>query len=128
MKLVDKQVTRELIGPFLFGVAAFSSVFFAGSGKPRPISARDLQLRLSRLGLRVRSILSHTAVYQLWHPQHSTFARNGEGTANLRYYRRKFVPTYCQNGLDQDRPDTLVIEFSNRTLLFPRNAGLRKAA
>lgn len=31
MKLVDRQVMRELIGPFLFGVAAFSSVFFAGS-------------------------------------------------------------------------------------------------
>ena len=31
MKLVDKQVLRELIGPFVFGVAAFTSVFFAGS-------------------------------------------------------------------------------------------------
>jgi len=29
MKLVDRQVTRELTGPFLFGVAAFSSVIFA---------------------------------------------------------------------------------------------------
>ncbi|MGC8861191.1 MAG: LptF/LptG family permease, partial [Armatimonadota bacterium] len=31
MKLVDKQVLRELVGPFLFGVMAFSSVFFAGT-------------------------------------------------------------------------------------------------
>jgi lipopolysaccharide export system permease protein len=31
MKLVDRQVLRELTGPFIFGVAAFSSVFFAGS-------------------------------------------------------------------------------------------------
>lgn len=31
MKLVDRQVLRELIGPFLFGVAAFTAVFFAGS-------------------------------------------------------------------------------------------------
>ena len=30
MKLVDRQVLRELTGPFLFGVAAFTSVFFAG--------------------------------------------------------------------------------------------------
>jgi len=30
MKLVDRQVFRELIGPFLFGVAMFTSVFFAG--------------------------------------------------------------------------------------------------
>lgn len=28
MRLIDRQVTRELVGPFFFGVAAFSSVFF----------------------------------------------------------------------------------------------------
>jgi glycosyltransferase involved in cell wall biosynthesis len=89
---------------------------------------RDLQLRLSRLGLRVKSILSHTAVYHLWHQPHSTFARNGEGTANLRYYKRKFVPSYCENGLEQDRPDTLAIHFSNDMILFPQSAGLRRAA
>lgn len=31
MKLLDRLITRELIGPFLFGLTAFSSVFFAGS-------------------------------------------------------------------------------------------------
>ena len=31
MKLVYKQVAAELIGPFVFGVTAFTSVFFAGS-------------------------------------------------------------------------------------------------
>lgn len=31
MKLVDKQILRELAGPFIFGVMAFSSVFFAGT-------------------------------------------------------------------------------------------------
>lgn len=31
MRLVDKQVLREMIGPFFFGVTAFSSVFFAGT-------------------------------------------------------------------------------------------------
>jgi lipopolysaccharide export system permease protein len=31
MKLLDKQVARELIGPLVFGVAAFTSVFFAGT-------------------------------------------------------------------------------------------------
>lgn len=30
MKLVDKQLLRELLGPFFFGVALFTSVFFAG--------------------------------------------------------------------------------------------------
>lgn len=31
MKLVDRQVLRELIGPFVFGFAAFTSVFFSAS-------------------------------------------------------------------------------------------------
>lgn len=31
MKLLDKQVLRELVSPLLFGLAAFTSVFFAGT-------------------------------------------------------------------------------------------------
>ncbi len=31
MRLVDRQVLRELIGPFIFGFAAFTSVFFSAS-------------------------------------------------------------------------------------------------
>lgn len=31
MKLLDRHIFRELVGPFVFGVAAFTSVFFAGS-------------------------------------------------------------------------------------------------
>lgn len=31
MKLLDRQILAELAGPFLFGVAAFSSIVFAGS-------------------------------------------------------------------------------------------------
>lgn len=30
MKLVDRLIIRELLGPFIFGVAAFASIFFAG--------------------------------------------------------------------------------------------------
>ena len=30
MRLIDKHVIRELIGPFIFGVAAFTSIMFAG--------------------------------------------------------------------------------------------------
>lgn len=30
MKLLDRHILRELIGPFLFGVAAFTSIMFAG--------------------------------------------------------------------------------------------------
>ncbi len=31
MRLIDKQVMKEIVGPFVFGVMAFSSVFFAGA-------------------------------------------------------------------------------------------------
>ena len=50
---------------------------------------RDLQLRLSQLGLRFRSIVLATAACHLWHRPHPTFARNNEGTANLRYFQRR---------------------------------------
>ncbi|MHB1459525.1 MAG: LptF/LptG family permease, partial [Armatimonadota bacterium] len=30
MKLIDKHILKELIGPFFFGVAAFTSIMFAG--------------------------------------------------------------------------------------------------
>ena len=70
---------------------------------------RDLQLRLSRLGLRFRSIVLATAPCHLWHRPHPTFARNNEGTSNLCYYRRSEVPTRCRDGLfkedGQERPD-----------------------
>ncbi len=31
MKLIDRQIYAELLGPFIFGVAAFTSIMFAGS-------------------------------------------------------------------------------------------------
>jgi glycosyltransferase involved in cell wall biosynthesis len=60
---------------------------------------RDLQLRLSQLGLRFRTVLDKTVVCHLWHPPHPTFARNNQGTPNLRYYRRGLVSPRCANGL-----------------------------
>ncbi len=62
---------------------------------------RDLQLRLSRLGLRFKSILYRTAPCHLWHEPAPTFARNNLGTKNLEYYRRGEVPTRCQLGLQE---------------------------
>jgi len=38
MRLIDRLVLRELIGPFLFGVAAFTSIFFAGNNLLKIIS------------------------------------------------------------------------------------------
>lgn len=61
---------------------------------------RDLQCRLERLGLRVRSILLATAPIHLWHPAAPSFVRNGTGTPNLAYFheiRRR--PTFCTDGL-----------------------------
>ncbi|MHB1035726.1 MAG: glycosyltransferase [Pirellulales bacterium] len=62
---------------------------------------RDLQRRLSRLGLRFKSILYRTAPCHLWHEPAPTFARNNVGTKNLEYYRRDGVPTRCQFGLEE---------------------------
>lgn len=60
---------------------------------------RDLQMRLSRLGVRFRSILGRTAVFHLWHPPHPTYAHNNQDTPNLRYFLRSDASIRCRNGL-----------------------------
>jgi glycosyltransferase involved in cell wall biosynthesis len=60
---------------------------------------RDLQFRLSRLGVRFCSILGRTAAYHLWHPQHPSYAHNNQGTPNLQYFLRGDLPIRCHNGL-----------------------------
>jgi glycosyltransferase involved in cell wall biosynthesis len=60
---------------------------------------RDLQRRLSLLGLRFKSILRRTATCHLWHPPAPTFARNNVGTRNLEYYQRADVSIWCRKGL-----------------------------
>jgi len=60
---------------------------------------RDLQLRLSQLGLRFKSILSRSVTCHLWHPPVATFARNNVGTKNLEYYQRKEIALRCPVGL-----------------------------
>ena len=62
---------------------------------------RDLQERLERAGVRVRSILWRTAPVHLWHPPAPTFARNGAGTANRRYFETAERPIFCSAGLLQ---------------------------
>ena len=69
---------------------------------------RDLQLRLSRLGVRFRSIMGLTATYHLWHPLHSTYTHNNVGTPNLRYFLSPDKPIRCRLGLvKEDAPDIL---------------------
>jgi glycosyltransferase involved in cell wall biosynthesis len=67
---------------------------------------RDLQRRLSMLGIRCRSILHRTAAYHLWHPPAPSFARNGVGTQNLAYYHQASVSARCQRGLAERTPST----------------------
>jgi GT2 family glycosyltransferase len=81
---------------------------------------RDLQLRLSRLGLRFNSILGNTAAYHMWHPTDPTFARNNSGTANLHYYRRRAVLTMCRNGLKKRKLSDLTIRVVGDAAAFPR--------
>jgi glycosyltransferase involved in cell wall biosynthesis len=80
---------------------------------------RDLQLRLGQLGVRFRSILGRTAAYHLWHPLHPTFARNGLGTPNLRYYLRDNVPTRCRQGLVKIAADAPVGDVVEQRQDFP---------
>lgn len=60
---------------------------------------RDLQLRLTRLGLRFKSILGRTVTCHLWHPPDATFARNNRGTKNLEYSQRTDIPIRCTTGV-----------------------------
>ncbi len=60
---------------------------------------RDLQLRLSRRGVRFVPSMSWTLTHHLWHPPHATFVRNSTGTDNLHYMQRKGRLTRCRNGL-----------------------------
>ena len=60
---------------------------------------RDLQLRLSRLGLRLYSILGRTVAYRLWHPLVAGFASNNVVTRKLAYYQPRRVATRCHAGL-----------------------------
>ena len=78
---------------------------------------RDLQSRLSRLGLRFKSILGRTAAYHLWHPPAPSFARNGAGTQNLAYYQRQNVPTRCEIGL-LERVRELGLVMQNQQVFF----------
>jgi glycosyltransferase involved in cell wall biosynthesis len=97
---------------------------------------RDLQLRLSRLGLRFKSILDRTAAYHLWHPPAPSFARNGVGTQNLVYYQRKDIPTRCEHGLFeriQDSDPSLsdeqcLVSAGDRPLLIPFPAATERGS
>lgn len=70
---------------------------------------RDLQLRLSRLQLEFKSILSRTVSCHLWHEPAPSFARNNVMTQNLDYFQRKGISTRCQDGLARRMETTRAI-------------------
>jgi glycosyltransferase involved in cell wall biosynthesis len=67
---------------------------------------KDLQSRLERAGLRVRSIITRSAPVHLWHQQDPSFSRNNAATANWELYRFGDRPVFCRQGLvNPDRGD-----------------------
>ena len=67
---------------------------------------RDLQLRLERTGLRVKSILLETAPVHLWHPPAPSFSRNAVGTRNFDYFLMvSDRPAFCIDGLVKPTDD-----------------------
>lgn len=60
---------------------------------------RDLQRRLTAIGVRSRSVMHLTTPVHVWHEPAPSFSRNNTGTDNLRYYERSDVPAFCVDGL-----------------------------
>lgn len=83
---------------------------------------RDLQRRLSRLGLQFQSILGRTAPCHLWHPRAPSFARNNVMTKNLAYFERPQIATRCPNGLAQRIAASRTIELRHPAVAAPAGA------
>ena len=81
---------------------------------------RDLQLRLSRIGVLFRPIVGRTAPYHLWHPAHPTYAHNNANTPNLNYFRRPLVFTRCRTGLVKRRLSDLNVRVVGNVGSHPR--------
>ena len=63
----------------------------------------DLRVRLRQAGKRIRSILSWTRTYHLWHPPGSTTPAEWKAGSNVSRLLRKTVQTSCERGLRQTR-------------------------
>ena len=90
---------------------------------------RDLQRRLTHVGVRTRSILHRTAPVHLWHEPATSFSRNSKGTDNLRYYSRSTVPSFCQAGLVKvnDPACSMTLRLPKRQALPPQRRQRRAA-
>jgi glycosyltransferase involved in cell wall biosynthesis len=65
---------------------------------------RDIQSRLERAGLKVRSIIARSTPIHLWHPHDPTFARDNVNTPNREIYRSADRPVFCRQGLVGEAP------------------------
>lgn len=90
---------------------------------------RDLQRRLTAIGVRVRSVLHRTAPVHLWHDPAASFSRNNQGTENLRYYMRTSVPSFCLDGLVKawEMPPPATLPLTTPTWVQPKPSMARAA-
>lgn len=58
----------------------------------------DLGIRLVRAGIYCRSAIRYAKVLHLWHPREIGNKHWKEGP-NIKYFERKHVPIFCENGL-----------------------------
>ncbi|MBW1669180.1 MAG: glycosyltransferase [Deltaproteobacteria bacterium] len=58
----------------------------------------DLGIRLIKAGIYGRSAILHARALHLWHPRELGDKHWKEGP-NIRYFKRKDVPFFCENGL-----------------------------
>jgi glycosyltransferase involved in cell wall biosynthesis len=105
-KAVFYQLTRNRLRPKLIGwnMAMWRSDVERINGFDQRFRAwscedDDLAARLRASGVRIRTALSYTNGYHLWHPPHSTTPQEWKNGPNVPYLRRPVRLTRCLNGL-----------------------------
>jgi len=69
----------------------------------------DLRGRLTRAGVRIKSILPWTRSYHLWHPAVPSFPKTWREGQNVDYLTRGVRLTRCRKGLKKLDPSDLVV-------------------
>lgn len=82
----------------------------------------DLQRRLAAVGVRARPVMHRTATVHLWHEPAPSFARNGAGTPNQRYFLRRSWTPFCADGLVKDTDDLATVPLPARVAVPARRA------
>ena len=74
MRLLDSYLTRELMYPFLFGIAAFTSII-AGSSVLFPLISKAVKYGFSAFDTMQMFIYKLQKCMVLWHDSHSLSAK-----------------------------------------------------